>query len=101
MKLVYILKKVKSARFVAIPEDELNDLLSIAKVIEEKDTHISDKIRLLKLNGELLVQEKSNKNEYILRLMKNKKEAEQFINERMEIYDRMWDGCGCKVDYYK
>jgi len=32
--------------------------------------------------------------------MKNKKEADLFIDERMETYDRMWDGCGCKVDYY-
>ncbi len=100
MKTVYILKKAKSASFVVILEDELQDLLTIANVIEEKDTHISDKIRLFKINGELLVQEKSNKNEYLLRLMKNKKEANLFIDERMETYDRMWDGCGCKVDYY-
>jgi len=33
--------------------------------------------------------------------MKTKKEAEEFIKERLEIYNRMWDGCGCKVDYYK
>jgi len=101
MKAVDILKKVKKANYITIPEAELNDLLSVAKVIEEKDTHISDKIRLLKLNGELLVQEKSNKNEYILRLLPNRKEADLFISERMETYDRMWDGCGCKVDYYK
>ncbi len=100
MRTVDILKKVKSTSFVVITKDELNDLLTVAKVIEEKDTHISDKIRLLKLNGALLVQEKSNKNEYLLRLMKNKKEADLFIDERMETYDRMWDGCGCKVDYY-
>lgn len=100
MKTVDILKKVKSTSFVVILEDELQDLLTIANVIEEKDTHISDKIRLFKINGELLVQEKSNKNEYLLRLMKNKKEANLFIDERMETYDRMWDGCGCKVDYY-
>ena len=100
MKTVDILKKVKSTSFVAITEDELHDLLTVAKIIEERDTHISDKIRLLKINGELIVQEKSNKNEFLLRLMKNKKEADLFIDERMETYDRMWDGCGCKVDYY-
>jgi len=56
MKPFDILKKVKSKNFVVITDDELHDLLTVAKVIEEKDTHISGKIRLLKINGELLVQ---------------------------------------------
>jgi hypothetical protein len=27
-------------------------------------------------------------------------EVRRFVRERLEAYDRMWDGCGCKVDYY-
>jgi hypothetical protein len=57
-------------------------------------------IRLLQLDGKLLIQEKSNKGEFLVRLMKTKKEADDFIKERLETYNRMWDGCGCKVDYY-
>ena len=26
-------------------------------------------------------------------------EARAFVEERLETYDRMWDGCGCKVHY--
>ena len=58
------------------------------------------KIRLLKFEKELLIQEKTTKDEFIIRLMKTKKEAEDFIKQRLEIYDRMWDGCGCRVEYY-
>lgn len=26
--------------------------------------------------------------------------ADAFVQKRMEEYERMWDGCGVKVDYY-
>ena len=83
-----------------ITEIELNDLLLKSQIIVEKDTLISDKIRLLKLNNQLILQEKTKKDEYLIRMVKSLKEGEELIKQRMEIYDRMWDGCGCKVDYY-
>ena len=84
-----------------ISEPELNELLSHSKMIIEENTYISDKIRLLEFEDDLIIQEKSTKDEYLVRVMKTKKEAEEFIKERLDIYNRMWDGCGCKVDYYK
>jgi hypothetical protein len=100
MNLEKILITSKKKDYLIIQEEDLKELLSQSKIILEKDTHISDKIRLLKINGELIIQEKSNKDELIIRIMKTKKEAEEFIKQRLEIYDRMWDGCGCKVEYY-
>jgi len=46
-----------------------------------------------------LVQEKSNKDEFVIRLINSKKDADKFIAKRMETYDKMWDGRGCKVKY--
>ncbi len=100
MESFEIIKKLDGKNYIIISDEDLKKLLSAAKIIEERETHISDVIRLLKLSDKLLIQEKSNKNELILRLMPNKKAAEEFIKNRLEIYDRMWDGCGCKVDYY-
>ena len=67
----------------------------------EKDTFISDKIRLLKIDNELIIQEKTTKDELLIRSVKSKDEAEKLISERIEIYEKMWDGCGCKVNYYE
>lgn len=100
MNIELIIKKAKKSKYIILSEPGLKDLLSYCKVIQEKETHISDKIRLLKFKDELFVQEKSNKDEFLIRLMNTKKEADNFIKERLETYDRMWDGCGCKVDYY-
>jgi len=101
MNLERIKSSIKKKKYLMISESELNELLSHSKMIIEEDTYISDKIRLLKFEDDLIIQEKTTKDEYLLRVMKTKKEAEEFIKERLEIYNRMWDGCGCKVDYYK
>ena len=95
-----IIDEAKEKKYQLISEETLNSLLSDSEILIEKDTLISDKIRLLKFEDNFLIQEKSNKDELLIRLMKSKKEGEDFINSRMEIYDKMWDGCGCKVDYY-
>ena len=100
MNIESLIKKAKKSKYVILSQNELKTFLSICKVIQEKETHISDKIRLLKFKDELLIQEKSDKDEFLVRIMKTKKEADDFIKERLEIYYRMWDGCGCKVDYY-
>jgi hypothetical protein len=100
MNLEKILISNKKKNYSIINKEDLNEILLKSKILIEKDTHISDKIRLLKLNDELILQEKTTKDEYLIRIMKSKKEAEKFIKQRLEIYDKMWDGCGCKVEYY-
>jgi hypothetical protein len=100
MKTGKIISAVTRKRYLELNEEELNSLLSHSDILLEKETHLSGKIRLLCLNDTFLIQEKSTKNEILVRLMKTKKEAEAFINKRLETYDRMWDGCGCKVEYY-
>lgn len=101
MNLERIISSVKKKKYLMISEAELKELLSLSKLVIEENTYISDKIRLLECNHELLLQEKTTKDEYLIREMKTKKEAEEFIKQRLEIYNRMWDGCGCRIDYYK
>lgn len=101
MNLEKILSAAKKNKYSIINKEELEKLLSQSQTLIEKDTHISDKIRLLKLDGDLIIQEKTTKDELLIRIVKTKKEAEHLIEQRLEIYDKMWDGCGCKVDYYE
>ena len=100
MNLEKIIAVAKKKKYSIVKQDNLKELLFQSKIIIEKDTHISDKIRLLKLDNDLIIQEKTTRDEIIIRIMKTKKEAEEFIKQRLEIYDSMWDGCGCKVQYY-
>ncbi len=101
MVIKELITRVKKKACLKIDEKELELLLSKCKIVKEKDTLISGKLRLLNYQNNLLIQEQSNKGELFIRFMQNKAEANKFIDERLETYDRMWDGCGCKVDYYK
>jgi hypothetical protein len=100
MNLEKVVSSAKRNKYLLISEVDLHELLSKSELILEENTYISDKIRLLKYKTDLLIQEKTTKHEYLIRVMKTKKEAEDFIKDRLEIYNRMWDGCGCKVKYY-
>ena len=101
MNLEKIILTAKKKKYLIIDENDLNKLLLNSELILEENTYISDKIRLLKIKDDLILQEKTTNGEYLIRYIKTKAEAEKLIKERLEIYERMWDGCGCKVDYYK
>jgi hypothetical protein len=101
MNLERIFSSIKKKKYLMINETELNELLSHSKMIIEENTFISDKIRLLEFEEDLIPQEKTTNDEYLIRVMNTEKEAEELIKERLDIYNRMWDGCGCRIDYYK
>ena len=97
-----LMNKLKRKKIVILPEETLDDILKIKglKIIREDDTHISDHIRILKINSIIILQERTTKHELSLRKLKSIEEANKVVNDRLETYEKMWDGCGCKVDYY-
>lgn len=100
MKSEEILTSFKYKKVTLLTNEELEVILGKAKVVKESNTIISGLIRILIHNGQYLVQETTPKNEIAIRLMESNNEAIEFVNKRMETYEKMWDGCGCKVDYY-
>jgi hypothetical protein len=78
----------------------LDEILKSCEILLERDTLISGFIRILKYKEYYITQETSDKNELILRLYHTREEADALVGDHLETYDQMWDGCGCKVDYY-
>ena len=97
-----IQNQFENLNIVILLSGDLDILARRLEIVFEKDTLIRDKIRILKLNKTVyFVQEKSPKEEILLRRFKTEKIAKDFVMDRLHIYDKMWDGCGCKIDYYK
>lgn len=94
-----ILNQFETKNIVFISPQELNTLLSQVEIILEADTLISHMIRILKVSATFWVQEKSPKNEVLLRAFASEKAAKEFVDDRLQIYEKMWDGCGCRIDY--
>jgi hypothetical protein len=92
--------KFKTKTLVVISDEEYQQLLREVEIIEESETFFRDKIRILRSDNNLFIQEKSNKEEIIIRRTESVKEGQRFIQNRLAVYENMWNGCGCKIDYY-
>ena len=102
MTAKYLLDNVKKKKILILPESRHDEILKIKgiKILKEDNTYVCNQIRILELDKNILTLEFTLNHEVAIRRFKNRKEAEEFVNDRLETYDKMWDGCGCKVDYY-
>jgi hypothetical protein len=101
MEVKEIFNKALNSSYLIIEEDELKSVLENSKLIRKEDTHLSDYIRIIRYDSKTFVQEISFKNEIIIRKKNSIEDAEKFVQERLDFYERKWDGCGCKIDYYE
>lgn len=101
MEVKEIFDKALNSNFVIIEEDDLKSVLEKSEIIREEDTHLSDFIRVLKYEDKLFAQETTFKKEILIRKMNSMKDADLFVQDRLDYYERKWDGCGCKIDYYE
>ena len=67
-------------------------LIEASDTIRADDTCVAGWIRILSLDCYILVQEQTPA-AYAAGLTK------AFIEHRLASYERMWDGCGCTIDY--
>jgi hypothetical protein len=70
----------------------LERLLAVAEVVREENTGVAGPLRVLVLDGAILVQEQTPQRKLLLRTRPSLEEAMEFVDRRLEIYERMWDG---------
>ena len=100
MDSAMLLKAFENTSRVSLTSEELDDLLAAATIVREEDSCISGMLRILRLeNGTIVVQEETPKKEVLVRTRPSLEAAQEFVSGRLEVYERMWDGCGCKVNY--
>ncbi len=95
-----IIDEFKQSAVIPIERAELPHLLDQAAVVKEVDTHISGWIRILDLDGIIILEEETTEGEVLLRQFKSVEMAAALIGDRLATYERMWDGCGCRIDYH-
>ena len=99
MDIDALLEKLGEASRLGLSPDELASLLEEADLVREEDTCISGMIRILRLRNTILVHEETPEREIVIRIRPTVEAEEEFVAGRLDTYERMWDGCGCKVDY--
>ena len=101
MNINSLLKQSENSAFIKISEEQFDELKKSSVLIYEENTLISDFVRIYQVNDIFIFQEKTPKGEILIRKYKNKSEAKNLINNRLYIYEKMWNGCGCKIDYFE
>jgi hypothetical protein len=96
-----IFNKALNSNYIILDENELKTILDNCEIVRVENTHLSDFIRVLNYENKLFVQETTFKQEILIRKMDSMKDVDSFVQERLDYYERKWDGCGCKIDYYE
>jgi hypothetical protein len=100
VNLSELMLELSTSGSMKIDRETLAGLLEAADVLRQDDTCIAGMIRILSVDGVILVQEETPDREVLARGMATREDADAFVNDRLEIYERMWDGCGCKINYF-
>ncbi len=80
--------------------EEWDAVTAGSEEVRIEEASLDHRIEIRRAGEEWLARETSDKGEIILRAFSSEFALNAFIKGRVDIYERMWDGCGCKVDYY-
>jgi hypothetical protein len=92
---------LRQGKIVTLSLEEWQCFSGLFHVLEIHETGFAGQLVLLRGPTGLVAKEESKSGEYVVRPLDDQKKAEEFIQDRMSTYERMWDGCGCKIDYYR
>jgi len=101
MKNISYIMQIENFAYVIISEEQFEKLKKSSKLIYEENTLISDFIRIFQKNEFYIFQEKTPKGDILIRKFNNESEAKHLLNNRLDIYEKMWNGCGCRIDYFE
>ena len=100
MEIRELVAQLEERAIFALDREALPVLLEATEVIRADDTCVAGWIRILRINDHFAVQEQTPDGEILLRRLISREAAERFVEDRLNDYERMWDGCGCKIDYH-
>ena len=84
----------------ALEPIELERLLGAATLLREVETGMAGPIRVLEHVGAVILAEQTLEQQPVARVVASVEAADALIADRLAVYERMWDGCGCKVRYF-
>lgn len=77
---------------VAFPREDLGLLLEQAETLREVSTGIAGRIRILRADDRVLLQERTPEGDFYVRELPSEEAATGFVDARLAAYERMWDG---------
>lgn len=101
MKLEELQERVRLGGTVPLSAREWEEVASHFPVVERHPTQLAGELLIVRFQDQLAAVESPSRDARVIRLLGGADEARAFVDRRLEEYERMWDGCGVKVDYYE
>ena len=93
--------RVSTEGIVPMDPSEWSELAGSFEEVERHDTRLAGNLIILRDDDTFLAVEEPSRQARVIRKLGGRAEAAAFVTKRMEEYERMWDGCGCRVEYYR
>ncbi len=94
-----LLQRLEAGEIVQLDRSEWEAASADFEVVEEHDTRLSGMLLVVRSAAGLAAIEQPKPDQRVVRPLATMEAARAFVADRLETYDRMWDGCGCKIDY--
>jgi hypothetical protein len=94
-------RRLEDEHIVRLAAAEWAELAEFCEVVERHDTLVAGELLIVRCGAGWAAVEQPAPAERVLRRLSDAEEARLFVKSRLEAYERMWDGCGCKIEYYK
>ena len=69
--------------------------------VERHNTQLAGALLVVRVGDGLAAVEAPSRDARVARLLGDAEAARAFVKKRMDEYERMWDGCGVRVEYYE
>jgi len=92
--------RLKAEIIVTISAAEWAAVAGSFEQVERRDTFVAGDLLIVRGEAGLAAVEQPSPEQRVVRRLSDEAEAGRFVQRRLEEYERMWDGCGCRVDYY-
>lgn len=92
-------RRLAAERFVSLSTTDWTELAGQCEEVERHDTFLAGDLLVVRTGEGLAAVEQPAQGTRIVRRLAGLDEARRFVDARLETYDNMWNGCGCKVDY--
>ena len=92
--------RLEGGAIVSLTAAEWASVSAAFQEVARHPTYLAGDLVLVRGAGGLVAVEEPSSEERVLRRLGDEDQARLFVQDRLETYERMWDGCGCKVDYY-
>jgi len=92
--------RLDAERIVEMPAAVWDGLAPALEEVERHATGLAGDLLIVRSAGGLAAVEQPAPTERLVRRLADLDDARRLVTRRLETYDKMWDGCGCKVDYH-